>query len=192
MERAVLLSIFKDAGLSDENFDSVINAFNKIHLKKKDYFLQEGQTSQAYCFIEKGLMRSFATDTEGNDITTGFYTKGDMVLEAASFFLKIPTRENIQALTDCTVWRLGFDEFQELFHNIEAFRENGRACLVSGYFALKRRSISMITDSAQDRYLQLLKESPEVVQQVPLKHIASYLGITDTSLSRIRRDITQQ
>ena len=192
MERAVLLSIFKDAGLSDENFDSVINAFNKIHLKKKDYFLQEGQTSQAYCFIEKGLMRSFATDIQGNDITTGFYTKGDMVLEAASFFLKIPTGENIQALTDCTVWRLGFDEFQELFHNIEAFRENGRACLVSGYFALKRRSISMITDSAQDRYLQLLKENPEIIRQVPLKYIASYLGITDTSLSRIRRDITQQ
>ena len=131
-------------------------------------------------------------DTEGNDITTGFYTEGDMVLEAASFFLKIPTRENIQALTDCTVWRLGFDEFQELFHNIEAFRENGRACLVSGYFALKRRSISMITDSAQDRYLQLLKENPEIIRQVPLKYIASYLGITDTSLSRIRRDITQQ
>lgn len=135
-------------------------------------------------------MRSFAIDTKGNDITTGFYAESDLLIEVASLFLRVPTKENIQAVTDCTLWSIQFDQFQELFHGIEAFREWGRSCLVQNFFGLKQRSLSMITDSAKDRYLYLQKTTPQVLLKAPLKHIATFLGITDTSLSRIRKSLT--
>jgi hypothetical protein len=73
--------------------------------------------------------------------------------------------------------------------SIEAFREVGRTRLVNNYFELKNHSVSIIADPAKDRYLNLLKAKPDIVQNVPLKQIATYLGITDTSLSRIRKEI---
>jgi len=76
--------------------------------------------------------------------------------------------------------------------NIEAFREVGRTRLVNNYFELKSHSVSMIADQAKDRYKQLIQNQPEIIHNVPLKHIATYLGITDTSLSRIRKDILKE
>ena len=73
--------------------------------------------------------------------------------------------------------------------SIEAFREVGRTRLVNNYFELKNHSISIIADPAKERYLNLIKSKPGIIQNVPLKQIATYLGITDTSLSRIRKEI---
>ena len=164
----------------------------KLDSKKNEYILKEGQVANEYYFIESGFMRAFAVDTAGNQITTGFFSDKKLVLEVSSFFLRIPTREYIQVVTDCICWRVDYDQFQKLFHSIPAFREVSRGRLVNGYFSLKKRTLSMITDSAEARYVQLLKEHPEVFQHVPLKHIATYLGITDTSLSRIRKDLAKK
>lgn len=191
-ERLVFKEVFKNSGLSENDMQTVINSFHKVEFKKGDYVLREGQIANEYFFIESGFMRSFAVDPSGNEITTGFYSKLKLVLEVSSFFLRIPTKEYIQVVEDSVCWRISFDKFQELFHSIQAFREAGRGRLVNGYFALKKRSLSLITDSAETRYVQLLNEHPEVFQHVPLKHIATYLGITDTSLSRIRKDLSRK
>lgn len=191
-DRLVLSKIFQNSGLSENDLKTVVGSFNKVEFKKNEYVLREGQVANEYYFIETGFMRSFAIDTKGNEITTGFYSEGKLVLEVSSFFLRVPTKEYIQALTPCVCWGIGFEKFQELFHQILAFREAGRGRLVNGYFALKKRTLAIITDSAETRYLQLLKEHPEVFQYVPLKHIATYLGITDTSLSRIRKELIKK
>lgn len=160
-----------------------------MEFSKGDYLLEEGKVANHYWFIECGFVRSFAIDTSGDDVSTNFYTRADIVIDWPSFFLRTATKENIQALTDCICWQLDFETFQQLFHGMEAFREAGRSRLVSSYFELKRHSTGLITDQAKDRYLRLISEKPEIVQNVPLKQIASYLGITDTSLSRIRKEI---
>jgi CRP-like cAMP-binding protein len=95
----------------------------------------------------------------------------------------------MQALTDCAGWFITFQELNNLFHSREEFREFGRSLLVKGYSGLKSRMLGMITESATERYERLLKESPEIMQHAPLKIIASYLGITDSSLSRIRAGV---
>ncbi len=191
-ERHILQEILKNDKLTAEELESVISQFTQVTFKKNEYILQVGEVARNYYFVESGFARSYAIDTDGSDITTGFYTQMQILIDWPSFFLKSPTKEYYQALTNCVVWQLGFDEFQKLFHSIEAFREGGRARLVGSYFALKRKSIAMITDPAQKRYLQLVKEAPELVQNVPLKYIASYLGVTDTSLSRIRKEIANE
>ncbi len=83
---------------------------------------------------------------------------------------------------------LSYSELNMLFHSMPEFRDFGRHILVTGFSALKSRMLSTITDTAEARYEKLLKSRPEIFRQVPLKYIASYSGITDTSLSRIRKE----
>ncbi len=191
MNEPFLASLFPRTDFTQQEQETIIAEFQRVTFRKHDYLLTEGTTENHYWFIERGFVRSYAVDTAGNDISTNFYGAGDVVIDWPSFFQRQPTRENIQALTDCVGWQLDFATFQQLFHSIEAFREAGRARLVASYFELKQNRVSMITDPAKVRYQRLLTERPDVLQNVSLKQIASYLGITDTSLSRIRKEFTE-
>lgn len=185
-----LKTIFSPKDFKENELDLILPKFRQVKFSKSEYFLQEGKTENHYWFLESGFARSFVNDTDGNDITTNFFSTSEIVIDWSSFFLRNPTRENIQALSDCVCWQLDFETFQQLFHSIETFREHGRRRLVNSYFALKNHNVSIIADQAKDRYLQLMKEKPHIVQNVSLQHIATYLGITKYSLSRIRKEIS--
>ena len=187
-----LHNIFREQDFTTEELNTIIPKYKEVVFSKNDFLLREGKVANNYWFVASGFIRSYVVDTDGNDITTNFFSVKDIVIDWPSFFLRNPTRENIQCITDCTCWQIDFDTFQGLFHGIRNFREHGRTTLVGSYFSLKKHSVSMIADSAKDRYVQLLKTKPHIVQNVSLKHIASYLGITDTSLSRIRKEISQE
>jgi len=186
-----LNNIFSSKDFNESELKLILCQFKQVNFSKSEYLLKEGKTENHYWFLERGFVRSFVNDTCGNDITTNFYGQSDIVIDWSSFFLRNPTRENIQALTDCICWQLDFEAFQQLFHSIKAFREQGRRRLVSSYFALKNQSVSLIADEAKERYLRLLREKPHIVQNVSQQHIATYLGITKYSLSRIRKEISQ-
>ena len=183
-----LNTIFKEENFSKEDLEMILNQYEKITFAKNDYFIKEGNTANYYYFMESGFARSYVIDLEGNDISTKFFSSSDIVIDWHSYFLKTKCRENIQAITACTAWKITFENFMKLF-KIEAFREVGRTRLVNNYFELKNHSISIIADPAKERYLNLIKSKPDIVQNVPLKQIATYLGITDTSLSRIRKEL---
>jgi CRP-like cAMP-binding protein len=189
-EFATIRQIYNYPGLRTSDYDLICSYHEKVQISKGDFLLREGQIANEYFCLEEGLLRAYANSYEGNEVTTAFFSPGDIVIEVASLFLRSPTKENIQALTDCTCWKISFSAFQELFQNINAFTEWGRTWMAGVLFSTKQRSLSMITDSATDRYLALLKEKPEILYHAPLKHVASYLGITDTSLSRIRKYIS--
>lgn len=189
-DTTALRQFFQSIYPSSEAIATEIAAhFIPVQIKKGAFFLQEGTRSQDYLFLEQGIMRSFLFDTEGTEVTTNFYTSGNVVFEAASFFQRVPSQENIMAMTDCTGWKLSFEELNALFHALPAFRETGRAILVRTLVSLKLRTLSMINQTAEQRYASLLSQQPTIFQHVPLKYIASYLGITDTSLSRIRKEL---
>ncbi|MEM8847432.1 MAG: cyclic nucleotide-binding domain-containing protein [Bacteroidota bacterium] len=184
-----LKQIFKPSNFSDDELKLILSQFKQVHFKKNEYLIELNKVAAYYYFMEEGFARSYAIDTDGNDVTTKFFASGDIVIDWHSYFLKKPCKESIQALTPCTCWRIQFNDFMKLF-GIESFREVGRTRLVTNYFELKNHTISMITDHAKERYLELIRMKPNIVQNVPLKHIATYLGITDTSLSRIRKEVT--
>jgi len=184
-----LTNIFKRENFNAEELALIFSQFEEIEFKKNDYLIEIGKVASYYYFLESGFLRSYSIDTEGNDITTKFFSAEDIVIDWHSYFLKKPSIESIQALTKGKCWKITFSNFMKLFQ-IEAFREVGRTRLINNYFELKGHSVSVIADQAKDRYLNLLKEKPSIVQNVPLKHIATYLGIADTSLSRIRKEIT--
>jgi CRP-like cAMP-binding protein/ubiquinone/menaquinone biosynthesis C-methylase UbiE len=170
----------------------IVERFQHKLIARNELQLQVGKMADEYLYLEKGYMRSFAYSTEGDEVTTNFYLPGQMVFEVSSFFNRTRSKEGIQALTDCEGWFLSYEALNDLFHRFPEFREFGRSMLVKGFADLKIRMLSMITETAEGRYEQLLQEQPEIFQHASLKNIASYLGITDTSLSRIRKELSKR
>ncbi|MEO0731575.1 MAG: Crp/Fnr family transcriptional regulator [Bacteroidota bacterium] len=191
MNKDFLRTIFDPAKFRPEELALVLEQYQRRTFGKHDYLIEVGLQAPYYYWLEEGYARSYAIDQAGNDVTTRFFGPGDIVIDWHSYFRKSPCREDIQAITTCVAWKISFVNFMKLFH-LEAFREVGRTALVDSYFELKGHTVSVIVDSARDRYLNLLQDKPDIAQNVPLKQIATYLGVTDTSLSRIRKQIADQ
>lgn len=189
----VVRQVFQKHGLSSTTIlEEIERHFEEKNLPRNNFLLKEGVVSNEYMILESGFLRAYTHDHEGADVTTNFYAAGNVVFEVSSFFNRVPSKENIQALTDSKGWVITYQQLNSLFHQLPAFREAGRSVLVKGFASLKERMLSMINETAEQRYLTLHQTAPDIFQQAPLKYIASYLGITDTSLSRIRKELTKK
>ena len=193
MEKNILIQFLESSQIIDKQTSVIIaEAFEPKELYKGDFLLKQGQVSNEYLFLEKGFIRSFIYDTEGNDITLNFYGQQQVVFEVASFFQRAPSEEYFEATTNSFGWILTYEKLNHLFHSLPQFREFGRSMLVKGFIDFKIRTLSLINKTAEERYAKLIDSKPEIFQNASLKHIASYLGVTDTSLSRIRKKFTQK
>lgn len=187
MAREKLIAFLQSTGLvSAPQAPEIAACFTARVLEKHEFLLREGRVCDEYLLLDSGLVRAFVNDPAGHDVTTGLYGSGQLVFEVASFFNRTPSQENMQALAAGTGWSITYEQLNALFHARPEFREFGRSVLVKSLATLKGRMLALITETAATRYAQLLHAQPQLVQQVPLKYLASYLGITDTSLSRIR------
>lgn len=185
-----LKMVYQHPSLLSVDLDKIIDAHEQVNFVKGDFLLQKGQVANHYFVVAEGLVRTYLYDYNGNEITVGFFGNNELAIEVASLFHRVPTQEYMQCLTDCTLWKIDFDVFQDLFLQIPGLAEWGRSWMSFELFQSKMRATQMITQPATQRYLQLMQERSQIVQQAPLKYIASYLGITDTSLSRIRKEIS--
>lgn len=166
--------------------------FEPIEFSKDEILLKENRINKDTFVLESGYVRSYTFNQNGEEVTTNIFSAPCFVNDFLSFFKQQPTTENYQCLTHCKLWTMSYEKVQTLFHTYPEFREFGRMMLVTNYSILHNRMLGMIKDTAENRYLKLMKNHPDIFQNVPLKIIASYLGITDTSLSRIRREITSK
>jgi len=188
MNNTALIHFLKQVPpLNEESANYIAEQFELKELKRGDLFIKAGRVPNEYMFLEKGFIRSYVMDTEGNEVTLNFYSSNNVVFEVASFFQRQPSQESFEATMDSIGWVLTYDKLNSLFHSLPEFRELGRTMLVRGFIAFKLRTLSMINKTAEERYTMLLQSNPEIFEHASLKHIASYLGVTDTSLSRIRK-----
>lgn len=178
--------------MNNAKAEQIAEKFKRRQTARNEYLLVEGSVCSESHIIEEGIMRSYIYDLEGNDITTAFCSKQMFASDLLSFFKRIPSKENIQALTDCQTWYITYDDMQESFHAIPEFREFGRLNIINQFGTLHQRMLSMLQQTAEQRYSDLVYTNPEILQHVPLKYIATYLGITDTSLSRIRKEFIKK
>lgn len=177
--------------VSDSDIEKIVQSFERMSLAKGEYLLKQGRVSGYYVLLN-GHMRAYTTNDAGMEITTNFYTGERVVFEGLSFFLRQPSQENIVALTDCEGYYISFDALNVIFHEVPAFREFGRAILVKEFIAAQQQKLAFFNQTAEQRYLQLMNHSKDLMQVAQLRHIASFLGITDTSLSRIRRALSRK
>lgn len=166
---------------------AILAQFEPLDLRKQELLVRQGRVGDNSYFLVEGWLRAFTVDQQGNEVTTFFYGPPQVVYEVSSFYLRIPASESIEALVDCRGYVLPLDRLNALFHAVPEFREFGRQMLVRHFTAFKQRTLGLISETAEVRYQRLLADSPDLFRHAPLKHIASYLGVTDTSLSRIRR-----
>jgi len=176
--------------MSLQTITNVVAHFEERNFSKNEFFLKEGKVS-TLLYLAEGIMRAYTYDLKGNEVTTNLFAKGRQVFDHASFFLQAPSEENIQAITDCLAYSITFEKMNTLFHTIPEFREYGRGMLVKELVSYKKRTLAMINKSAEQRYEDLINDNQDIFQFVQLKHIASYLGITNSSLSRIRREFSK-
>ena len=179
--------IKKIVPISEIEAEEIASKFNFVEFSRNEHLLKVNQISDDYLFLQKGLMRAYLLDLEGNEITTEIFTQSNIVFEITSFFNRTRSEINIEAITECIGYRITYQELNDLFHNKPAFRDFGRAILVKEFIASKKKNYAMINQTAEERYHNLLTNRPEILKFVPLKYIASYLGITDSTLSRIRK-----
>ena len=178
--------------MSPDRAEQVVAKFNPVKIKRGEFLLKAGAVCNASHFMGKGIARSYAYDLHRNEVTTAFYPANSYTSDLLSFFKRTPAREYIQAITDCETWSITYEDMQASFHAIPEFREFGRLNIVNQYSLLKERMLSNLQEPAEKRYYDLIRAHPEILQQVPLKYIASYLGIADTSLSRIRKEMVKK
>ncbi|PWL39761.1 Crp/Fnr family transcriptional regulator [Flagellimonas aquimarina] len=181
--------ILKVVQITPKDAQEIADAFRPIELEEKEFLLQENQVSDDYLYLENGLMRTFLYDLEGEEITIDFFIEDNIVFEITSFFNRVRSEANIQAITKCTGFRISYEELNTLFHDKPAFRDFGRAILVKEFIASQKRNYGMINRTAKERYQNLLMTKPQILQHSPLKFIASYLGVTDSTLSRLRKNL---
>ena len=192
-DKTSLLQFIHDTvPVSQQKAVEIADRFQEKIISKNEFLLQEGKVCKEFHFLDAGFVWSYTHDVNGDDVTTNFYSNTQVVCEMFSFFKQQPTKENFQALTDCSTWFISFADLQIAFHSMPEFREFGRSMLVTAYADLKQRMLSMVQDTAEERYNLLIHSSPDIFQNAPLKYIASYLGVTNTSLSRIRKEISKR
>jgi CRP-like cAMP-binding protein len=178
--------------MPEEKAKLIASYFEFKQYHKNDYILKAGEVCTESHFLGEGFARSFAVDIDGNDITTDFYSTPIFANDFLSFFKRIPATENIQTLSDCNTWVINYEDLQICFHTIPEFREFGRMMLINNYSRLKNRMLGMIQLTAEQRYAKLIQSYPEIFQNASLKTIATYIGVTDTSLSRIRKEMVHK
>ena len=189
METPIFQTIYGDHLLKSKDSREFCKAHTRVELPQGTLLLKAGKIAKEFYLIEKGVFRSYLYDYDGNEITTEYYCQNDILIESFSLFHRLASKENFQAVTNGTVWKIEYDIFQQFLNKVEGLREWGRIWSTNQLYILKQRSIESITVTATERYIRLVKDRPEIIKHCPLKYIASYLGITDTSLSRIRKEI---
>ena len=172
--------------LTEEEFKFCKTLFFPKKLRKRQYLLQEGDVCKYVSFIEKGMLRTYSVDEKGNDHILSFSVEGWWTADLYSFFTDEPSLYNIEALEDCELLLLTKTSWDSLLEKVPAFERYFRIIIQNNLIAMQRRIMGSMSETAEEKYTKLVANSPDCIQRVPQHMIASYLGITRETLSRIR------
>ena len=175
------------APFSDGELEYAMQFFHPKTVTKNEFFNKSGRVSDKLGFVTKGLLRSFYI-LKGKETTTYFQLPGSVAIDLKSFVKKLPSIENIQAVSDSELMVIRRKDLYSLYKEDWKWQQVGRVLTENAYIEMEERSITLQIQSAHDRYLKFLVEFPEVIRYVPLHQIASFLGVSPETLSRIRKN----
>ena len=176
--------------LPTDEWKQIVECFEKRIIEKDEIVLQEGKICKNLYFVETGLLR-FYINKDGNDITKFFTEAPYFFTSQASFNAQKPSTENIQAIEKSVVWQISYEQANDLY-KLKSWTDFARKIIQEVQFFTEEILEELQTETAETRYEKMLKNSPILLQRIPLKYLASYLGIAPQSLSRIRKKMTTQ
>ena len=182
------LTTFHD--FSADDWQRIETAFGSKMYRKGEFLLQAGQTDRYIWFVEQGVVRVYEETEDGTEQTFYFMSSGQFAADVESFNDRQPTVGNIQAVTDCQTRAISYDGFGQLIGQIPDWNPTIQRITERALLEKVHKRSRLLYEDAKTRYRRLLIEQPEVAQQVPLGMIASYLGITLPSLSRLRKQLS--
>ena len=153
--------------------------------------MQQGKVCQQIGYINKGFLRGYYNNANAEEITACFCTGNNLTTSYKSFILQTPSSLSIQALEETELLVIDYDSLQKLYSKSIVWQNIGRAVAEREYIVMEQYASVLNNETAKEKYLRLLKEQPQIIQKSPVHFIASYLGITTRTLSRIRKEITE-
>lgn len=188
----LLKSIREKVSLTDENIETLKPFFTPKKLRKRQYVLNAGDVCQYITFVEKGLLRSFTVDDEGNEHVVQFAIEGWWISDVGSFISGKEALYNIEALEDSELLNLTRQSMEELLDRLPVMERFFRILMQNNIVALQRRAVAYMSLSAEEKYLKLLEVAPDIMTRASQQHIASYLSITPETLSRVRKKVSER
>lgn len=181
---------FQSFGIfQQEEIEDFLRYFVVRRLDKGDYFVKEGQPCREVAFIRSGIFRSYYTSAKGDDITYCFRFPNDMMAAYSSFITGKGSVETMHAISPAEILVIKKEHIDTLVRQNPVWIQFLRIIAEQQYLELEHRVFQLQKDSALLRYQLLLQNQPEYIQQIPLRYLASYLGVTQRHLSRIRKEV---
>lgn len=182
-------SISERVSLTKEEFDYCKTLFLPKKLRKRQYLLQEGDVCKYTVFVEKGILRSYIVDDKGNDRILQFAFEGWWMGDLYSFLTHEPSQFNMDALEDCELLLINEQSWNTMLDKVPALERYFRILIQNNLIATQRRLMGALSETAEEKYLKLMDTFPGCIQRIPQHMIASYLGITRETLSRVRNQL---
>jgi CRP-like cAMP-binding protein len=186
--KALIEYILQFGHLNTQQIALIESKATELSLQKDEYFSEAGKIPKQVGFILDGVIRGCYYSNKGYEITRCFISENNLVVDIVNFEAGTASAEYLQATTDCSLIVFTKQDWDELSHTIVGW-ENIKAKMVQQCMYQKSRKNPVILQDATTRYLEFIENYPMLVNRVPLIYIASYLGVTPTSLSRIRKNI---
>lgn len=172
--------------VTPEELKAITSFFEPEEIKKGDFFLKAGKQCDRLSFVTSGFLRIFA-DTEKKEVTQWISTKGYFVIDLSSFIFETPARWTIQALTDTEIYSIRKSDYQKIEKLVPKWPILEKLFIVRCFTIMEDRIFSHLSMTAEERYHFFFENNKELFNQVPLQYIASMLGMTPETFSRIRK-----
>ncbi len=172
--------------VSSNDLQTIISLFQLASVKKGEFLLQSDRRCDTLSFVQSGLLRMFAI-TDGKEVTQWISSKGYFATDLSSFVFETPSRWNIQALVDTEIYIITREDYQKIGDLVPKWSELEKLFLVRCFTTLEDRVFSHLSMTAKERYDLFFEQNSELFNQVPLQFIASLLGMTPETFSRIRK-----
>jgi len=184
--------IEKRVQLTNEEFELSSKFFVPKKVRKKQFLLHEGEVCRNIGFVNSGCLREYTIDNKGSEHIIQFAIEDWWISDPNSFLSGLPSTYNIDALEDSEVLLLEKSAREKLLNSCPKMERFFRILIEANFVSTQRRITDSLSTSAEERYLKFIKTYPKLIEQVSQNQIASYLGITPQSLSRIRKELTQK
>jgi CRP-like cAMP-binding protein len=183
----------KIASISSSDWNFFISKLHRRIITKKSVFIKVNQIENHISFIESGIVRLFIpSNNPEKEITFGFSFKNQFVSAYDSFLTQLPSNYQLQALTETALLSISYKDLQSVYKSTQIGNFIGRLTAEDLFLIKSKREQNLLNLNAEQRYLKLFKERPELLKSVPLKYISSYIGVTAQALSRIRKRLVHK
>lgn len=189
-DNSIVKEIFKELVFTENEAKLIESLFHKLNVKKGDILLNPGDIVDTQYYILEGCLRTFHLDSQGKEYTIQFGIKDWWISDYTAFFSRGKAIMTVEAIEDSVVYKISEKDKEYLYQQIPKIDRFFRIKLERAFAAFQKRLLAGISQTAKQRYLHFIADYPDTEKYLKNYHIASYLGITTESLSRIRRELS--